>query len=67
MLFSPRARRCGTMQTLSPGDGLVRKPTSDYVVCIVTVMCKECLGSSSCIGVLWQDGRRGKRWASHIK
>ena len=29
MLFSPRACRCGTLQALSDGDGLTRKPISD--------------------------------------
>lgn len=40
MLFSPRARRCGTLQTLSDSDGLTRKPTSDCIVYVVTVMLK---------------------------
>jgi hypothetical protein len=31
MLFSPRARRCGTSQTLSDGEGLARKPINDSV------------------------------------
>lgn len=37
MLFSSRARRCGTSQTLSDGDRLARKPINDCV-CIVTMM-----------------------------
>jgi hypothetical protein len=32
MLFGPRARRCGTLQTLSVGDGLTRKPIGDCCV-----------------------------------
>jgi hypothetical protein len=40
MLFGLRARRCGTLQVLSDGDGLARKPMSDYVVCIMTVVLK---------------------------
>jgi hypothetical protein len=45
MLFGPRARRCGTSQTLSVGDGLTRKPIGDCCVCIATIMLKVCLGS----------------------
>jgi hypothetical protein len=44
MTFSSRARRCGTLQTLSVGDGLARKPISDCCVCIMIVMLKGCLG-----------------------
>jgi hypothetical protein len=33
MLFGPRARRYGTSQTLSVGDGLTRKPIGDCVYC----------------------------------
>jgi hypothetical protein len=29
MLFSPRARRCGTLQTLSVGGGLTEGPIGD--------------------------------------
>jgi hypothetical protein len=51
MLFGPRARRCGTLETLSVGDGLSLRPTSGCCVCIVTVMLKGCLGSvvASCV------------------
>jgi hypothetical protein len=38
MLFNPRARRCGTLQALSDSDGLTRKPISDCIVYVVTVV-----------------------------
>jgi hypothetical protein len=68
MLFSPRARRCGTSQTLPVSDGLARKPISDYVVCIVAVMFKECLGSvvAPCVAVSWLDGCRCIWCVCHI-
>jgi hypothetical protein len=34
MSFSPKARRCGTLQALSDGDGLTRKSISDCCVCV---------------------------------
>ena len=53
MLFSPRARRRGTLQTLSVGDGLTRKPIGDCCVCIVIVTLKGCPGFviASCVAV----------------
>jgi hypothetical protein len=44
MLFSARARRCGTLQALSDSDGLIRKPISDGVVYVVTCMRKGVSG-----------------------
>ena len=44
MLFSARARRCGTLQALSDSDRLTRKPTSDCIVYVVTVMLKGVSG-----------------------
>jgi len=44
MLFSARARRCGTLQALSDSDGLTRKPISDCIVYIVTIMRKRVSG-----------------------
>jgi hypothetical protein len=41
MLFSPIACRCRTLQTLSGSDGLTRKPISDCIVYVVTIMLKE--------------------------
>ncbi|KAF2690373.1 hypothetical protein K458DRAFT_102411 [Lentithecium fluviatile CBS 122367] len=38
MPFSPRARRCGTSQTLSVGNGLTRKPISNCILCIVAAI-----------------------------
>jgi hypothetical protein len=54
MLFSLRARQRGTLQTLSVGDGLTRRPISDYAVYIVIVVFKECMGSviASCVTVM---------------
>jgi hypothetical protein len=69
MLFSPRARRYGTLQTLSNGDGLARKPICDCVVCIVSMMLKGCLGSvvAARVAVLWLDGCRCIWWTCHYK
>jgi hypothetical protein len=69
MLFSPRARRCGTLQTLSVGDGLTRKPIGDCCVCIATVMLKGCLGSvvASRVAVSRLDGCRCIWWTCHVK
>jgi len=44
MLFSARARRCGTLQALSGSDGLTRKPISDCIVYVVTIMLKGVSG-----------------------
>ena len=44
MLFSAKARRCGTLQALSDSDGLTRKPISDCIVYVVTVMLKGVSG-----------------------
>ncbi|KAK7178045.1 hypothetical protein PSPO01_15903 [Paraphaeosphaeria sporulosa] len=44
MPFSPRARRCGTSQTLLVSDGLTRKPISSCILYVVTAL-KRCLGS----------------------
>jgi hypothetical protein len=44
MLFSAKARRCGTLQALSNNDGLTRKPISDCVVCDVACMRKGVSG-----------------------
>jgi hypothetical protein len=69
MPFSSRARRCGTLQTLSVGDGLARKPISDCCVCIMIVMLKGCLGFvvASCVVVSWLDGCRCIWWACHVE
>jgi hypothetical protein len=44
MLFGLRARRCGTLETLSDSDGLTRKPVSDCIVYVVTIMVKGVSG-----------------------
>ena len=58
MLFSPRARRCGTLPKSSVGDGLTGDPISNSVVCVVTVVLKGCLGSvvASRVAVSRLDG-----------
>jgi hypothetical protein len=54
MLFSLRARQRGTLQTLSVGDGLTRRPISDCAVYILIVVFKERMGSviASCVTVM---------------
>jgi hypothetical protein len=44
MLFSAKARRCGTLQALSDSDELTRKPISDCVVYVVACMRKGVSG-----------------------
>ena len=41
-----RARRSGTSQTLSVGDGLTRKPISDCMLCVVAI--EEMFGLRRC-------------------
>ena len=69
MLFGPRARRYGTSQTLSVGDGLTRKPIGDYCVCIATMMLKVCLGFviASRVAVSRLDGCRCIWWTCQFK
>jgi hypothetical protein len=69
MPFSPKARRCGTSQTLSVNDGLTRKPISDCCLCVVTFVRKRCLGSvvASRVAVSRLDGCRCFWWTCHFK
>jgi hypothetical protein len=69
MLFSPRARRCETLQTFSVGDGLTRKLIADCCVCIATIMFWRCLGSviASRLAVSRLDGCRCIWWTCHVE
>jgi hypothetical protein len=69
MLFSPKARQCGTLQALPDNDGLTRKPISNCTVYVVIIVLKGRLGSVvvSRIAVSWLDGCRCIWWACHVK
>ena len=61
--IKPRARRGGTSQTVSVGDGLIRKPIGDFTVTVNEV---SGLSRRYRAAVSRLDGGCCVRWTCHV-